>query len=133
MTRDHLVTVPVGTTLEDARDSLHRFKIEKLPVVDERGMLKGLITIKDIQKKVQYPNAAKDDFGRLRVGAAVGVGPDTEERCGALVEEGVDVLVVDTSHAHAWSSKWSLVSRIALASMCSLSLAISSPPRLLKS
>jgi IMP dehydrogenase len=101
MTRDRLVTVPVGTTLEDARDSLHRFKIEKLPVVDDRGVLKGLITIKDIQKKVQYPHAAKDEFGRLRVGAAVGVGPDTEERCGALVEEGVDVLVVDTSHAHS--------------------------------
>lgn len=101
MTRDHLITVPVGTTLEQARDSLHRYKIEKLPVVDEHGMLKGLITMKDIQKKILYPNAAKDEYGRLRVGAAVGVGPDTDARCAALLEEGVDVLVVDTSHAHS--------------------------------
>ena len=101
MTRERLITVPVGTTLEEARASLHRYKIEKLPVVDEHGMLKGLITMKDIQKKILYPNAAKDEFGRLRVGAAVGVGPDTEERCAALIEEGVDVLVVDTSHAHS--------------------------------
>src|SRR5260370_37144397 len=101
MTRDHLITVPVGTTLEQARDSLHRYKIEKLPVVDEHGMLKGLITMKDIQKKILYPNAAKDEYGRLRVGAAVGVGPDTDARCAALVEEGVDVLVIDTSHAHS--------------------------------
>jgi IMP dehydrogenase len=101
MTRDRLITVPVGTTLEQARDSLHRYKIEKLPVVDEHGMLKGLITMKDIQKKILYPNAAKDEYGRLRVGAAVGVGPDTDGRCGALIEEGVDVLVVDTSHAHS--------------------------------
>lgn len=101
MTRDHLITVPVGTTLEQARDSLHRYKIEKLPVVDEHGILKGLITIKDIQKKILYPNAAKDEYGRLRVGAAVGVGPDTDARCAALIEEGVDVLVIDTSHAHS--------------------------------
>src|SRR5215471_5343385 len=101
MTRDHLITVPVGTTLEQARDSLHRYKIEKLPVVDEHGVLKGLITMKDIQKKILYPNAAKDEYGRLRVGAAVGVGPDTDDRCAALIEEGVDVLVVDTSHAHS--------------------------------
>jgi IMP dehydrogenase len=101
MTRDRLITVPVGTTLEQARDSLHRYKIEKLPVVDEHGMLKGLITMKDIQKKILYPNAAKDEYGRLRVGAAVGVGPDTDGRCEALIEEGVDVLVVDTSHAHS--------------------------------
>ncbi len=101
MTRDRLITVPVGTTLEQARDSLHRYKIEKLPVVDERGMLKGLITMKDIQKKLLYPQAAKDEFGRLRVGAAIGVGPDTDRRCEALIEEGVDVLVVDTSHAHS--------------------------------
>ena len=101
MTRDRLVTVPVGTTLEQARDSLHRYKIEKLPVVDEHGMLKGLITMKDIQKKILYPDAAKDEFGRLRVGAAVGVGTDTDKRCAALVEEGVDVLVVDTAHAHS--------------------------------
>src|SRR5258708_818559 len=101
MTREHLITVPVGTTLEQARDSLHRYKIEKLPVVDEHGLLKGLITMKDIQKKILYPNAAKDEYGRLRVGAAVGVGPDTYDRCAALIEEGVDVLVVDTSHAHS--------------------------------
>ena len=101
MTRDRLVTVPVGTTLEQARESLHRYKIEKLPVVDEHGMLKGLITMKDIQKKILYPHAAKDEYGRLRVAAAVGVGPDSEERCAALVEEGVDALVVDTSHGHS--------------------------------
>jgi len=101
MTRDHLITVPVGTTLEQARDSLHRYKIEKLPVVDEHGLLKGLITMKDIQKKILYPQATKDEFGRLRVGAAVGAGPDTGVRCAALIEEGVDVLVVDTSHAHS--------------------------------
>ncbi len=101
MTRDHLITVPVGTTLEQARDSLHRYKIEKLPVVDEHGMLRGLITMKDIQKKILYPNASKDEYGRLRVGAAVGVGPDSDERSAALVEEGVDVLIVDTSHAHS--------------------------------
>lgn len=101
MTRERLITVPVGTTLEEARASLHRYKIEKLPVVDEHGLLKGLITMKDIQKKILYPGAAKDAFGRLRVGAAVGVGADTGERCAALVEEGVDVLVVDTSHAHS--------------------------------
>lgn len=101
MTRERLITVPVGTTLEQARDSLHRYKIEKLPVVDEHGFLKGLITMKDIQKKILYPNAAKDEYGRLRVGAAVGVGPDTDDRCAALIEEGVDVLVVDTSHAHS--------------------------------
>src|SRR5437763_7946003 len=101
MTRDHLITVPGGTTLEQAGDSLHRYKIEKLPVVDEHGMLKGLITMKDIQKKILYPHAAKDEYGRLRVGAAVGVGPDTNARSAALIEEGVDVLVVDTSHAHS--------------------------------
>ncbi len=101
MTRDHLITVPVGTTLEQAAESLHRYKIEKLPVVDEHDMLKGLITMKDIQKKLLYPHAAKDEFGRLRVGAAIGVGSDTHKRAEALIEEGVDVLVVDTSHAHS--------------------------------
>ncbi len=101
MTRERLITVPVGTTLEQAADSLHRYKIEKLPVVDEHGILKGLITMKDIQKKILYPNAAKDEFGRLRVAAAVGVGPDADARCAALIEEGVDLLVVDTSHAHS--------------------------------
>jgi IMP dehydrogenase len=101
MTRDRLITVPVGTTLEQAHESLRRYKIEKLPVVDEHGMLKGLITIKDIQKKILYPHAAKDEYGRLRVGAAVGVGADANERCAALIEEGVDVIVVDTSHGHS--------------------------------
>ena len=101
MTHENLVTVPVGTTLEQARESLHRYKIEKLPVVDEHGMLKGLITMKDIQKKILYPHAAKDNYGRLRVAAAVGVGSDCLNRCGALVEEGVDALVVDTSHGHS--------------------------------
>ncbi len=101
MTRDHLITAPVGTTLDQASDILHRYKVEKLPVVDEHGMLKGLITVKDIQKKVQFPLAAKDAQGRLRVGAAVGVGPDTFERCEALIAEEVDILMVDTSHGHS--------------------------------
>jgi IMP dehydrogenase len=101
MTREHLITAPVGTTLEEAATMLHRYKIEKLPVVDEHNTLKGLITVKDIQKKTQYPNAAKDERGRLRVGAAVGVGPDCEERSAALIAEDVDVLVVDTSHGHS--------------------------------
>ncbi len=101
MTKENLITVPVGTTLDEAREILHRHKVEKLPVVDERGYLKGLITVKDIQKRIQYPNATKDEQGRLRVGAAVGVGPDALERAAALVEEGVDVLVVDTAHGHS--------------------------------
>jgi IMP dehydrogenase len=101
MTRDHLITAPVGTTLDEARDILARHKIEKLPVVDEHYALKGLITVKDIQKKVQFPRAAKDEQGRLRAGAALGVGPDTFERCEALIAEDVDFLVVDTSHGHS--------------------------------
>ncbi len=101
MTREHLITAPIGTTLEEASDILHRYKVEKLPVVDERGMLKGLITVKDIQKKKQYPFAAKDAQGRLRAGAAVGVGPDALARCEALVAEEVDALVVDTAHGHS--------------------------------
>jgi IMP dehydrogenase len=101
MTSEHLITAPIGTTLEQANDILHRYKVEKLPVVDEHGMLKGLITVKDIQKKIQHPNAAKDAQGRLRVGAAVGVGPDAFERCEALVAEDADILVVDTSHGHS--------------------------------
>ncbi|GBD15579.1 Inosine-5'-monophosphate dehydrogenase [bacterium HR26] len=101
MTKENLITVPVGTTLDEAREILHQHKIEKLPVVDERGYLKGLITVKDIQKRIQYPNATKDSQGRLRVGAAVGVGPDALERAAALVEEGVDVLVIDTAHGHS--------------------------------
>src|ERR671930_302306 len=101
MTARDLVTAPVGTTLREAEEILHRHKIEKLPVVDADGKLRGLITVKDIQKRIQFPNATKDERGRLRVGAAVGVGPDAWERAGALVEAGVDVLVVDTAHGHS--------------------------------
>jgi len=101
MTRDNLITVPVGTTLDQAREILHRHKIEKLLVVDSRYMLKGLITVKDIQKVIKYPSACKDPLGRLRVGAAVGVARDTAERAAALVAAGVDVLVVDTAHGHS--------------------------------
>src|SRR5579884_2192953 len=88
MTRDNLVTVPVGTTLDQAKEILHRHKVEKLPVVDEHFRLKGLITVKDIQKKIRYPLATKDERGRLRVGAAVGVGPDAFDRARALIETG---------------------------------------------
>ncbi len=101
MTRENLVTVPVGTTLDEAKEILHRHKIEKLPVVDEQFRLKGLITVKDIQKKIRYPLATKDERGRLRVGAAVGTGRDGFERAAALVEAGVDVLVIDTAHGHS--------------------------------
>jgi IMP dehydrogenase len=101
MTRDPLFTVPVGTTLEQAREILHRHKVEKLLVVDDRFMLKGLITVKDIQKAIKYPNACKDSLGRLRCGAAIGVGRDTTERAEALVSVNVDVLVVDTAHGHS--------------------------------
>ena len=101
MTSKDLVTVPVGTTLEEARTVLHRNKIEKLPVVDEDGRLKGLITVKDISKRLKYPLATKDDQGRLRVAAAVGTGDEGLERAAALVDEDVDVLVVDTSHGHS--------------------------------
>jgi len=101
MTARDLVTVPVGTTLEEARAVLHRHKIEKLPVVDGEGRLKGLITVKDIEKRTKYPHATKDERGRLRVAAAVGTGPEGLERAAALVEEEVDVLVVDTSHGHS--------------------------------
>jgi IMP dehydrogenase len=101
MTARDLVTAPIGTTLAEAEAILHRHKIEKLPVVDGDGRLKGLITVKDIQKKIQYPDATKDEQGRLRAGAAVGVGPDALERAEALVDAGVDVLVVDTAHGHS--------------------------------
>ncbi len=101
MTARNLVTAPVGTTLEEAEEILHRNKIEKLPVVDADGRLKGLITVKDISKRIKYPDATKDDQGRLRVGAAVGVGTDALERAAALVEAEVDVLVVDTAHGHS--------------------------------
>ena len=103
MTSEDLITTPTGTTLEEAQSILHRHRVEKLPVVDERGYLTGLITVKDIQKKIQFPNATKDAQGRLRVGAAVGVGTDAAERSAALVEAGVDLLVVDTAHGHSVS------------------------------
>jgi IMP dehydrogenase len=103
MTSENLITAPTGTTLDQAQAILHRHRVEKLPVVDERGYLTGLITVKDIQKKIQFPNATKDARGRLRVGAAVGVGADAEERAAALVLAGVDLLVVDTAHGHAVS------------------------------
>ncbi len=101
MTSRNLVTAPVGTTLEEAEEILHRHKIEKLPVVDADGTLRGLITVKDIQKRLDFPLATKDEHGRLRVGAAVGVGPDALDRAGALVEAQVDVLVLDTAHGHS--------------------------------
>jgi IMP dehydrogenase len=101
MTSRNLVTAPVGTTLAEAEEILHRNKIEKLPVVDADGRLRGLITVKDIQKKIEFPEATKDEQGRLRVGAAVGVGPDALERAEALVGAGVDVIVVDTAHGHS--------------------------------
>src|SRR6478672_11188764 len=101
MTREPLFTVPVGTTLEQAREILHRHKVEKLLVVDDRFMLKGLITVKDIQKAVKYPNASKDSLGRLRCGAAIGIARDTMDRADALVAANVDVVVVDTAHGHS--------------------------------
>ena len=103
MTSRNLVTAPLGTTLEEAEEILHRHKVEKLPVVDEDGRLRGLITVKDIQKRIDYPDATKDERGRLRVGAAVGVGTDALERAEALVDAGVDALVVDTAHGHSRS------------------------------
>lgn len=101
MTSENLITAPVNTTLEEAKKILHAHRIEKLPLVDEEYHLKGLITIKDIDKARKYPQAAKDEKGRLRVGAAVGTGPDVKERAAALVEAGVDVLVLDTAHGHS--------------------------------
>jgi len=100
MTKENLVTAPVGTTLEEAKLILKKHKIEKLPLVDENFNLKGLITIKDIEKAIKYPNAAKDKNGRLLVGAAVGVGKDMMDRVKALVDAKVDVIVVDTAHGH---------------------------------
>ncbi|HET9508785.1 MAG TPA: IMP dehydrogenase [Gaiellaceae bacterium] len=103
MTSRDLVTAPVGTTLDEANEILHRHKIEKLPVVDAEGVLRGLITVKDIRKRIEFPLATKDEQGRLRVGAAVGVGADAFERAAALVAAEVDVLVVDTAHGHSQS------------------------------
>ena len=101
MTSRNLVTAPAGTTLDEASEILHRNKIEKLPVVDSEGRLRGLITVKDISKRIRFPDATKDEQGRLRVGAAVGVGDDALERADALVAAEVDVLVVDTAHGHS--------------------------------
>jgi IMP dehydrogenase len=101
MTSENLVTGPEGTTLEEAQEILRHYKIEKLPIVDKNGMLKGLITIKDIEKAIQYPNSAKDDNGRLLAGAAVGIAKDTMDRVAALVQAKVDVIAVDTAHGHS--------------------------------
>lgn len=101
MTKEGLVTAPVGTSLKDAEKILQQHKIEKLPIVDAKGRLSGLITIKDIEKVIEFPNAAKDEHGRLLVAAAVGVTSDTFERAGALIEAGVDALVIDTAHGHS--------------------------------
>src|SRR5258706_474362 len=96
-----MVTVPVGTTLEEAKAILHKHKIEKLLVVDRENHLKGLITVKDIQKMIRYPLACKDALGRLRVGAALGVGAETIDRARALIQARVDLLVIDTAHGHS--------------------------------
>ena len=101
MTSSGLVTAPVGTTLEEAQEILHRHRIEKLPVVNDEGRLKGLITVKDIFKRRQFPNACKDEHGRLRVGAAIGAAAADRDRARALVESGVDFLVIDTAHGHS--------------------------------
>ena len=101
MTKENLITAREGITLEEAEEIFRKYKIEKLPIVDEEGRIKGLITIKDIVKRRKYPNACKDELGRLRVGAAVGTGSDTLERVAALAEAGVDVIVVDTAHGHS--------------------------------
>ena len=101
MTKDNLITVPVGTTLDEAEEILHRHRVEKLLVVDDQYFLKGLITVKDIQKKLKYPSACKDDQGRLRVGAAIGATGDFLERAHELVRRKVDVLAIDTAHAHS--------------------------------
>src|SRR5207253_6981784 len=101
MTRDHLITVPVGTTLEEAEKILHEHRVEKLLVVDDKYNLKGLITVKDIQKKLKYPNAAKDSQGRLRVGAAIGATGDFLERAQELASCKVDLLAIDSAHGHS--------------------------------
>ena len=101
MTKENLVTAPLGTDLEKAEVILQKYKIEKLPVVDKHGKLKGLITFKDIQKRKKFPDSCKDKYGRLRVGAAVGITPDTMDRVSELVSSGADVIVVDTAHGHS--------------------------------
>jgi len=101
MTKDNLITAPVGTSLKDAEEILQAHKIEKLPIVDDKGRLSGLITIKDIEKVIEFPNAAKDEHGRLLAAAAVGITSDTFERTQALLEAGVDAIVIDTAHGHS--------------------------------
>ncbi|MCP3742713.1 IMP dehydrogenase [Rossellomorea sp. BNER] len=101
MTKDELVTAPVGTTLDEAEKILQKYKIEKLPLIDDKGILKGLITIKDIEKVIEFPNSAKDSHGRLLVGAAVGVSKDTMKRVEMLVRAQVDAIVIDTAHGHS--------------------------------
>jgi IMP dehydrogenase len=102
MTKENIVTAPLGTDLEKAEVILQKYKIEKLPVVDKQGRLKGLITFKDIQKRKKFPNSCKDKFGRLRAGAAVGISSDTPERVSELIKSGADVIVVDTAHGHSF-------------------------------
>ena len=101
MTKENLVTAPVGTTLQEAENILQKYKIEKLPLVDSEGVLKGLITIKDIEKVIEFPNSAKDQHGRLLVGAAVGISKDTMLRLEHLVKASVDIIVIDTAHGHS--------------------------------
>lgn len=101
MTREKLITAPVGTSIEDAKELLRKHRIEKLPLVDEQGRLRGLVTIKDIEKRLKYPNAAKDSKGRLLVAAAIGVGADMNDRLDAIVAAKVDIVVVDTAHGHS--------------------------------
>ena len=101
MTKENLITVPVGTTLEEAEQILHQHRVEKLLVVNDHYELKGLITVKDIQKKLKYPNASKDEQGRLRVGAAIGATGDFLERAAELVRNRVDVLSIDSAHGHS--------------------------------
>ena len=101
MTKDNLVTAPVGTALDDAKNILGKHRIEKLPIVDDKGYLKGLITIKDIEKSIQYPNSARDKHGRLLVGAAVGTAANTMDRVAALIDAKVDVIAIDTAHGHS--------------------------------
>jgi IMP dehydrogenase len=101
MTAKNLVTVPIGTTLDEAKELLHKHRIEKLPVVDKDFHLKGLITVKDIQKQIKFPYACKDDLGRLRVGAALGIAVDTLDRARGLIDAQADLLVIDTAHGHS--------------------------------
>ena len=101
MTAEDVITAPIGITLEEAKRILHKHRIEKLPLIDEEGVLKGLITVKDIQKAQDFPNAAKDARGRLVIGAAVGVGADLEERLNLMVPLGLDTVVIDTAHGHS--------------------------------